>query len=179
VGVMKTFELVYPTMSRVGHLSSSVDKYQAARKLASEAFRTHFKAQGVDHFHIVIHEMLSREKIQVIEACGLTDGDPKFFTAYGVHIKTDTGSFSRGGRMVEPGFRSTIFSLKHEEKADYIKKGVSLYNARKRYNIIHFVYKSFVFVVKFLCSSSGTAPRCRQHPPRGMPFVFCGNAFLH
>jgi hypothetical protein len=119
----RTFQLVHPAPSSGAQapiVTHPISKFEAAKKLASDVYRSHFKALGIDHFQIVTHEKLSREKI---EARGLTDGgDPKLFSAYDVYIKKNKT------RTLSLGFKTKIFAMKHVEKADYIKMGVSWYN---------------------------------------------------
>ena len=112
-GSEKTFYLVHPEIAggKNAPMATSDDKYQAARKLASEAYRQYFKATGEKVFDIVIKEKLTRESKKNYAAKQIAPSDRVFFSAY--HVKIDDSSpssYNKDGKQLKSGFKPIIES---------------------------------------------------------------------
>lgn len=113
----KKFVLVLPqTDNQNDSTATSSDRYQAARKLASTAYRDVYSKTGVTKFEIVIMAKLTREKKKAMNANKDFDKS-KLFSAYEVTIKTDSSTYIKDGKKLTSGFKPHIFSLRNTPRS--------------------------------------------------------------
>lgn len=89
-----SYGLVHPIQSR--HVVKSKDRYQAARKLASVAYREVYKQSNQTEFDIVISEKISGS-----------------LSAYSVAIHTENTLYARNGRPMASAFKPAIVSMRN------------------------------------------------------------------
>eukprot|EP00798_Chlamydomonas_sp_ICE-L_P019653 gene19653-26339_t len=109
----KTFCLVHPDIPGKSNppMATSDDRYQAAHKLASKAYRQYFRGENNKDFHIVIKEKLTRETKKKIKMKNITDDDKCFYSVYHVMIDDTTpSSYNKDGKDLRSGFKPLIES---------------------------------------------------------------------
>lgn len=113
---LKKYVLVWPSATtKEGqlHMAVNADKFQAARKLASDAHRANKKMA----FDIVIKKKLSQEENAAAKARGWHKDDARYFSAYRVVIKKDSSSYKKAGKTLTSMFKPEIHSLRGDPAA--------------------------------------------------------------
>lgn len=132
---IKKYVLVTPAaFTKEGqlHTAMNADKFQAARKLASDAHRATKKMT----FDIVIKEKLSQEKNALIKSRGYHKDDERFFSAYSVVIQKDESSYKKAGKTLTSMFKPVIHAImqKDPRRAALIKEAKAAWDKMNKSN---------------------------------------------
>lgn len=118
----RKFILILPaTPGNNDSTATSSDRYQAARKLASTAYREVYSKKNQTKFDIVIMEKMTREKKKSIKEKKNFDMG-KLFSAYSVTINKDSSTYEKAGKKLTSGFKPHITSMRNTPKADELVK---------------------------------------------------------
>jgi hypothetical protein len=120
------FTLVTPVF---GNKATSNDKFQAARKLASDAYRRFYRTQGVKEFDIVIRKEHSREKRKRLRTISEETMRLRTYTAYHVRIIEEPSGkeFVKNGKRIQTEFKPHIESLRKTERANELIDAALVY----------------------------------------------------